>query len=288
MSLVKRAKGHFVSSLSLFNRIFTRFFRFRFARLLKYHDFLQIIAWLSPCSNGHTLIRIGAERDGGYLLPDDLEEIVACFSPGTDQVIEFERYFLDKGILCYLVDASIKEHPFKESHLIDFRFNYISAVSDGIYLSLEDWISRSLSTANTHGDLILQMDIEGWEYQSLLACPSSLLTKFRIIVIEFHDFHRCMDRYFYRDVIKPLLFKLSACFDPVHIHPNNASPEFHIYGHRCPQAFELTLHRKDRRISEPQPCLTHLPNPLDRDNIPDGRKISISSMWPAHRPFSNS
>jgi hypothetical protein len=36
------------------------------------------------------MIRLGREADGGYLVPDDLSGIVACFSPGVDVIAAFE------------------------------------------------------------------------------------------------------------------------------------------------------------------------------------------------------
>ena len=36
------------------------------------------------------LLRIGGDSDGGYLLPDDLENISSCFSPGVSDIFDFE------------------------------------------------------------------------------------------------------------------------------------------------------------------------------------------------------
>ncbi len=35
-----------------------------------------------PVKTEHQLIRLGADNDAGYLLPDDLKDISICFSPG--------------------------------------------------------------------------------------------------------------------------------------------------------------------------------------------------------------
>ena len=275
-----KVKSISVDFFSFLNRLFLRFFGIRVSRIIHRSDFKRVLAWLSPCSNGHSLIRVGAEEDGGYLVPDDLEGIVACFSPGTDQVVEFEKYFFSQGIRCYLADASVSENPFKNP-LVDFQKKYISGFSHGDFLSLEDWIVGSFPSLS--GDMVLQIDIEGWEYQALSTCSMSLLAKFRIIIIEFHDFHRTVDRYFYRDLLAPVIAKLSSTFDPVHIHPNNASPEFSLHGYRCPQAFELTLHRKDRRYTDPPvPTIMNLPHALDQDNLPNKRTLKISKQWPMH------
>ena len=52
-------------------------------------------------------------------------------------------------------------------------------------MTMESWVNESIGDAS--GDLLLQMDIEGYEYETLLAMPDSLLRRFRIIVVEFHS-----------------------------------------------------------------------------------------------------
>jgi hypothetical protein len=49
----------------------------------------EFIAKLHPLTTEHPLIRMG-EGDGGYLIPDDLNGITACFSPGVDNRATFE------------------------------------------------------------------------------------------------------------------------------------------------------------------------------------------------------
>ena len=45
-------------------------------------DIGDLIGRLHPLDCGRDLIRIGAESDGGYLLPDDLDGLEYCFSRG--------------------------------------------------------------------------------------------------------------------------------------------------------------------------------------------------------------
>jgi hypothetical protein len=39
----------------------------------------ELVARLHPLVTDHPLIRLGCSGDGGYLVPDDLEGIAACF-----------------------------------------------------------------------------------------------------------------------------------------------------------------------------------------------------------------
>jgi hypothetical protein len=43
----------------------------------------RLVHRLHPVVTTHPLIRVGAHGDGGYLVPDDLDGIAACFSPGV-------------------------------------------------------------------------------------------------------------------------------------------------------------------------------------------------------------
>ena len=50
----------------------------------------ELIRSLHPVDSGAELIRMGPDGDGGYLLPDDLEGIEFCFSPGVSTESGFE------------------------------------------------------------------------------------------------------------------------------------------------------------------------------------------------------
>ncbi len=74
----------------------------------------DLIAKLHPLDTEHPLIRLGTTHgDGGYLVPDDLDGIVACFSPGIDIQASFENSLIERGIPCFLADASVAGAPIK-------------------------------------------------------------------------------------------------------------------------------------------------------------------------------
>jgi hypothetical protein len=45
---------------------------------------------MRPVSTKYDLIRLGGPHDGGYLVPNGLVGIQACFSPGVSKVSNFE------------------------------------------------------------------------------------------------------------------------------------------------------------------------------------------------------
>src|SRR5262249_38221987 len=75
----------------------------------------RLIERLHPVTTDKKLIRIGGGGDGGYLVPDDLGGVVACFSPGVGAVASFEAALLSRGIPCYLVDASVTRPPIPDT-----------------------------------------------------------------------------------------------------------------------------------------------------------------------------
>ena len=53
------------------------------------------------------LVRIGPTDDGGYLLPDVLDGIEACFSPGVGTCSDFELACAERGMQVFLADATV-------------------------------------------------------------------------------------------------------------------------------------------------------------------------------------
>ena len=70
--------------------------------------FLSKIQLKWPESN---LVRIGPKDDGGYVLPDDFDGVVANFSPGVGGVVGFEEELASMGIRSFMIDASVEKLP---------------------------------------------------------------------------------------------------------------------------------------------------------------------------------
>ena len=51
---------------------------------------LDVVEFLQPKPCPVPLVRIGGNRDGAYLVPDDLTGVSACFSPGVSNRKDFE------------------------------------------------------------------------------------------------------------------------------------------------------------------------------------------------------
>lgn len=231
---------------------------------------------IQPVSTEHELVRIGGDGDGGYLVPDDLDGIVACFSPGVSETVSFESEMLARGIRTFQIDASITDTPLKHP-LNQFERKYLGIVTDDQTVTLDDWVGSR--TADLPGDLMLQMDIEGHEWLALAQVSEATLRRFRVIVLELHGLDRVFDQ-FGATVLIPVLERLRRHFDIVHLHANNIYPVVEGPHYAVPPLVEVTLLRKDR--STQRRAAARFPHPLDRDNLPDLPSVVIPpSMYSA-------
>ena len=223
---------------------------------------VKFLSLLHPVRTDISLQRFGGKGDGGYLVPDDLDGVRACFSPGVDVLATFESELVSRGIPCYLADASVDQAPIQNS-LIDFEKKYLGVVNDELTTTLDEWVRRKIGTGD--GDLLLQMDIEGHEWPVLLNTSNNLLTKFRIIVLELHGVSRCIDEFALR-IMDSCMRRLNELFHVVHVHPNNMIAPIRIGDFEIPDLLEVTLLRRDRAAALGP--VTVFPHPLDHTCVP--------------------
>ena len=246
---------------------------YRVGRHTKLDDLRQLLRSLRPEDCGRELIRLGGEADGGYLLPDDLEGIEYCFSPGVSTIADFENQIADRGIRSFMADYSVSAPPQMRPEF-HFEKKYLGATDDEIFTTLASWKRRCLGDYT--GDMILQMDIEGFEYEVLLSLPEDLLDQFRIVIIEFHHLDRLFDPYMFKHY-SMCFRKLLRYFRVAHIHPNNWDEVTRRAEVEIPHMLEFTFY--SRRRAGSHGTVSRLPHPLDRDNVPGKRALTLPRCW---------
>jgi len=230
-----------------------------------FREILPIFEIMKPKPSPVPLIRIGGDRDGSYLLPDDLDGITACFSPGVNNFKYFEDYIAEHyGIDCHMCDFSSDVEKFKTPIVEDkqtFRKKWLDVEGAADSITLESWVNDCAPS----GDLLMQIDIEGAEYRNILAAPDSTLSRFRIVVIELHGLKRILEAGVFRNVIAPFFEKMDRHFVCVHAHPNNCNGAVTVPGTDIdiPAVLELTFIRKDRLGTTALQHPPMLPHPLD-------------------------
>lgn len=203
---------------------------------------------LLPVNTGYPLIRIGGVGDGGYLLPDDLDGIVTCISPGFGKLLQFEKDLRQRKINSIIIDREIEI----DDSYTKFEKYFLSSYSNEskLLISLSDLFQR-YSYVSNGADLLLQMDIEGSEWLILQSIELSLLKKFRIMIIEFHSLPKAQNRFIFEEIMSKALSKILDEFYIVHLHANNSVGSWRVKkGMKYPDTLEITFHRKDRNIGD--------------------------------------
>jgi hypothetical protein len=215
----------------------------------------KFLNFMKPKPIPMTLVRVGGKSDGAYLVPQDLEGIETCFSPGVSTYKTFEDELTNQyKIKCHMVDFSSRiedlESPMIEG-LQTFFPLWLRGETTSDSISLSDWIDLTEPAAT--GDFLLQMDIEGGEYEVLLSSPPEVLGRFRILVIEFHGVRSDLESRGEGAVIFRVIEKLSPSFVVAHVHPNNCCGLKRLPGGRAliPEVMEVTFLRRDRLAEVP-------------------------------------
>jgi len=124
--------------------------------------------------------------------------------------------------------------------------------------------------------LLLQMDIEGAEYEVLLSTPIELLSSFRIIVLELHWLERLFDPFAF-GIMRSCFEKLLSRFYVVHAHPNNCGGMIEYNGIQLPDVMEMTFYNRNR--SRPGEYRSDYPHALDADNCPHRPAMPLPACW---------
>ena len=246
-------------------------------------DLLSFVDYVRAKPSPVNLIRIGEDRDGAYLVPNDLDGIAACFSPGVNNFKYFEDLLLKAhGIQSHMCDFSSDIEKFR-TPLIEgsqtFEKKWLDINNDGDNITLASWIDRRAPGSR---DLLLQMDIEGAEYRNILGCPDDALRRFRILIFELHGLTRMSSASIFNNVLQPFISRLQPYFTCVHAHPNNCCGDMALpeNGIRVPKTLELTFLRNDRFALTSTRHPVMVPHPLDiTRNVSRKAPLFLGTGW---------
>lgn len=231
-----------------------------------------LIKDLKPQCGNWEMIRLGPKGDGGYLVPNDLMGIKACFSPGVSSVSGFEKDCADLGMKVFMADRSV-EHAAENHDLFHFTRKYVGVTTNEDFMTIDDW--TTICIPNLEDELILQVDIEGYEYETFLNISDDLMKRCRIIVVEFHHLNQLWNEHFFRLASRAFekILQTHLC---VHIHPNNNRTLLNHRGLSIPALAEFTFLRKDRITKSS--TAKKFPHPLDVD-CSNNQHIALPSCW---------
>ena len=258
--------------INFLNR-FSKLLNLRISNQTAKIDITNFIKELKISDLGYELIRIGPEGDGGYLLPNILNQIEYCFSPGVGEINKFEEHLYTFGIESFLADGT-KNRPTSEFQNFDFIKKNLASLNDDRNITLKNWMDEKKMSNNSN--LLLQMDIEGSEYEVIHSTPSKYLEKFKILIIEFHNFEQILNEFSFLNIQKAIS-KILKDFNVCHIHPNNCCGVHNFENLDIPSVLEITFLRKDlvKSINK----ISKLPHTLDRKHKSKFPDIKLSKNW---------
>ena len=157
----------------------------------------------------------GTKDDGGYVLLEDLNDIKIAYSFGIGPSVDFDKELADNNIDIYMYDHTITKLPFQNPKFHYFHIGLSRKSNKEQNLkSLEEIIEDNGHLNETN--MILKMDIEYNEWESLINVPEKLLKQFKYILMELHfkeDF----------ELYKKVLKKLNENHQIFYIHCNLCS-----------------------------------------------------------------
>jgi hypothetical protein len=222
------------------------------------------------------LIRVGGQGDGGYLVPELLDDVTHCFSPGVSDTADFEHELSTKyNIKSFMADASVSSPPLVDKNFF-FIKKFLGSRSSGEFVTLSDWLDASLD--GTEGDVILQMDIEGGEYDVLTLESEDTLKRFSMMVIEFHSLQKIFEKHFLQ-MLTSIFEKIYRNFSIVHVHPNNCCGVAMMDSIEIPRVIEVTFVRHDVLNGNSTHAKISLPHFLDEKNIAGNDDIVMPEVW---------
>ena len=228
------------SAVVILNALLPRIFRLTVVESNEVGKIREVWSFLTEQEQTFSLVRIGGSRDGGYFCPPDLSQISYVFSPGYGGVKNFEDELARKGKRTFICDSSYAQVsdllPLQEFE--QFTLSGFTSLKSG-RMSLPDWVDSKVGLETTN--MLLQLDIEGAEWEVLNETNSDFLNRFDVVLIEFHDLDRLVSDKDFLSNAEMLFSKLKSNFLNVYCRANNCGGTFTFLGRKLPKVVEITL-----------------------------------------------
>ncbi len=207
-------------------------------------------------------VRLGADGDGGYVMPSVAQRSNTVLSIGIGDEVSFDNQMAQLGASVLQFDHTIAGSPSSHPKIAFHKLGWGSR-DQGPFLSLRSMMQMLDWSQARHP--ILKFDTEGAEWDCLGGVDTQDLARFEVLAGEFHDFQNLVNRDYF-DLAYAVFAKLAITHHVVHMHANNAGGMVMIGGIPFPRLLELTYLRKDAALfsghsAEP------IPGPLDRPNV---------------------
>lgn len=221
-----------------------------------------------------SLVRVGGNSDGGYVMADDFE-VDGAISVGVGRDVTWDQAIADKGVRVAMFDPTVRKLPAPVTSGTFFRYGVGPPMNSRRYRSLPELVEMAGFESNA--ELLLKIDVEGAEWTALGALDGADLLRFRQIVIEIHGLESLSNESSGSTILH-LIEKLALNHTPIHVHANNYSRLICFGSVWLPDVMEISYLRRDI-IRDPR-LATSLRTDLDRPCDPRVSEISLEGLLP--------
>ena len=185
---------------------------------------------------GDAKIRIGGNKDGGYVVAKGVQNFPDAISIGIGNDNRSDIFLAKRGVPVFEFDHTVDREPKKHKNV---KFHKIGIGLGKDLIPLDEMIRIT----NSKDSSLLLLDVDGAEYDEKSNLTSSTLNHFSQIVVEIHDLNKILNIETSAVIFK-LLEELTTHHQVIHFHANNFRPVLTIDGMSLPIVAELTLVRK--------------------------------------------
>jgi hypothetical protein len=224
----------------------------------------QLFDELQPVALAHCeLARFGEPHDGGYLMCANLlDEVRSGYSYG---IAGYDGWGCDISrrydVAVHQYDCFDLTRPSCPEGRTVFHGECVAgrAFTDADGRRFDTIAAQLARNGDAEARVVMKMDVEGSEWESLLAAPDELLERIDQLAIEFHG----VDGERYLDVVR----RLKRVFHVAHLHFNNYSCRDDLAPFPA-EAYEVLF--VNRRVAEVDAARqVRLPHPLDTPTARD-------------------
>jgi hypothetical protein len=227
-----------------------------------------------------TLERFGEPNDGGYLMCANLLDVQAGYSYGINNYDGWGcRIATRVGIPVHQYDCFDQRVPTCDTGETHFHPECIAgtAFTDADGRPFDTLASQVARNGHAGQRLVVKIDVEGAEWDSLLETPREVLERIDQLAIEFH----AMDRDTWKHFL--LVSKLKEVFHVAHLHFNNHACEPGLEPFPA-FAYEALLVNKRIAALAPNQSPVLRPHALDAPANPDVPDCQYVADGPGARP----
>lgn len=239
---------------------------------------INLISKMHPIKfNNSELIRVGNPNgDGGYLVPDIMNNIDYSFTLGVGNDTSFEMDLALRGTKCFMADYSVNG-PTSSNENFFFIKKFIKGYNSKNNIRFEDWKSNCIGE-DYDSKILIKIDIEGDEYSVIPTIDSNTLSQTELIIIEFHHLTRLLKKDYQRFILTSFE-RILEYFYPVHLHVNNSSSVLVKNNVMIPHLLEATFVNKKLINKLDLKYQKNFPNNLDKPNVASKADIHLPKNW---------